>query len=312
MRYALILLLLAPAACAPVETAGADLEFGAHWHDGKAELDGYRLRISRYGEPRGGEAVMVFVTEPFSLSQRVKLDDPTRAPADAVDVLKLNFVRDFQTGIYDYNTMVSVFSRSDDFSPLKVSMSSAEWCGHVYEELIVHERTVDERIMSYFEGESGTRALERRDGVLEDNLYILLRGMRGPYLPPGGRKAVPFLPGPLVSRLSHRPAAWTTADIERGAEPERVTVPAGSFDAFVYVVRTPGREGRFHIEQAWPHRILKWAWQSRRADAPGAALLGGDETGELTGTARLVYWQLQREGDERYRKDLGLPARAAP
>ena len=308
MRYALMLLLLAPAACAPVRNADAEPDFGAHWHDGRAELDGYTLRISRYGEPRDGEAVMVFVTEPFSRSQRVKLDDPSRTPGDAVEVLKLNFVRDFQTGIYDYNTMVSVFSRSDDFAPLKVSMSSAEWCGHVYEELVLHERTVDERVMSYFEGESHTREFERRDGVLEDNLYIVLRGLRGAFLPAGGRTEVPFLPGPLISRLSHRPAEWTTAVIERPAATERVTVPAGRFDAIVYVVRTPEREGRFLVEAAYPHRILRWSWRA----SGNAGLLGGDESGELTGTARLAYWQLNGSGDERYRAELGLTGRTAP
>ena len=90
----------------------ADPSFDAYWHDGKAELDGYRLELSRYGAPRPAQAVMIFVTEPFSQSKHVKLDDPSRSPGDAVDVLKLNLVRDFQTGIYDYNTMVSLFVRS--------------------------------------------------------------------------------------------------------------------------------------------------------------------------------------------------------
>src|SRR5688572_26609928 len=106
-------------------------QFDSHWHDGKAELDGYRLTVSRYGQERTGTAVMIFVTEPFSTSKHVKVDNPRANPADTFDALKLNLVRDFQTGIYDYNTMVSVFVRSDTFAPVKVSFSSAEWCGHV-------------------------------------------------------------------------------------------------------------------------------------------------------------------------------------
>jgi hypothetical protein len=309
MRYALILLISASAACAPVPSAGADPDFSAHWHDGKAELDGYRLEISRYGEPRSGEAVMVFVTEPFSRSKRVKLDDPAAHPGDAVDVLKLNFVRDFQTGLYDYNTMVSLFSNSDDFSPMKVTMSSAEWCGHVYEELAIGDRGIDLKTLSYFEGESATRTLDRRAGILEDQLYVLLRGLRGAYLQPGAHREIPFLPGPMISRLAHRPAEWTTVRIERGAASERVTVPAGAFEAIVYTVRTPGREGRFHIESAWPHRILRWEWTSPGATQGAAAFLGGDERGELTGTARLEYWKLHGNGDERYRAQLGLKVR---
>lgn len=312
MRIALVLMLLAPLACAPVRPAGADPDFGAHWHDGKAELDGYRFMISRYGEPRTGEAVMVFVTEPFSRSQRVKLDAPSRNPADAVDVLKLNLVRDFQTGIYDYNTMVSVFSRSDDFAPLKVSMSSSEWCGNVYEEWIVHERTVDQRVMSYFEGESGTFVAERHDGdLLEDNLYIRLRGLRGAFLPPGGRTETMLLPGALVTRLTHTRAKEALAVIERRAASERVTVPAGAFDVIVYTVRTPERDGRFDIEQAWPHRIVRWSW-TPRGERAGRGVGGSEERGELTGSARLEYWTLHANGDERWRREIGLPERAAP
>ncbi len=116
----------------------AATDFETYWHDGKAELNGYRLTVSRYGQPRTGRAVAIYVTEPFSKSKRVKVDDPTKNPGGVEDVLKLNLVRDFQTGIYDYNTMVSVFVRSADFSPVKTSFSSAEWCGHVFEEQTFH------------------------------------------------------------------------------------------------------------------------------------------------------------------------------
>lgn len=57
------------------------------------------------------------------------MDDPARNPDDAYDVLKLNLVRDFQTGVYDYNTMVSLFVRSESFEPVKVAFASTEWCG---------------------------------------------------------------------------------------------------------------------------------------------------------------------------------------
>src|SRR6185295_3327862 len=39
--------------------------FESHWQDGKAELDGYRYTVTRYGHARAGTAVMVYVTEPF-------------------------------------------------------------------------------------------------------------------------------------------------------------------------------------------------------------------------------------------------------
>ena len=127
MNTATTALLAALLAAAPADRA-ADPDFGRYWHDGRAELDGYRLTLTRYGQTRRGQCVMIYVTEPFSESLRVKVEDPSARPSDTFDALKLNLVRDFQTGIYDYNTMVSVFVRSADFSPAKITFTSAEWC----------------------------------------------------------------------------------------------------------------------------------------------------------------------------------------
>lgn len=267
--------------------------FGDHWYDGKAELSGYRLEVSRYGDVREGTAVMVFVTEPFSDAKRVKVNDHRRNPDDVVTVMKLNFVRDFQTGIYDYNVMTSVFADVSTLEPLKVTFSSAEWCGHVYSELVYRDR-ITGYASSYFEDESGEIDLDRTDGLVsEDNLFVLLRGLRGEYLAPGGTKRVKLLPSLFFTRLAHRPLAITDATIARAGSTENVSVPAGSFDAIRYDVTIGDRSGRFWIEGAWPHRIVRWE-------------LAPDVSGELTGSARLEYWRLNSEGDEKYLKEIGL------
>jgi hypothetical protein len=284
------LAVLASAAAAPAQ------DFSAHWHDGRAEMDGYRLTVSRYGQERSGHAVMIFVTEPFSESKWVKLDDHRRNPEDVVDVLKLNMVRDFQTGIYDYNTMVSVFSRTSDFQPLKITFTSAEWCGHVYSELLFEDDELVDREFSYFEGESGVRRLPLSGvTVSEDNLFILLRGLRGAYLQPGQSRTVAYIPGVFFSRLSHRPLEPTRAVIARRAAPVNVSVPAGDFSTMVYEVEAGDRRGVFYIENDWPHRIVRWE-------------MAPDVRGELTGSKRLRYWELNREGDERYLREIGIPA----
>ncbi|MCA1664656.1 MAG: hypothetical protein LC659_10370, partial [Myxococcales bacterium] len=130
------------AALASSTAARAD-DFWKYWGDGKAELDGYALVEPRYGQPRQGTAVAVFVTEDFSDALRVKADPQKHEKSDLVPVMKLNLVRDFQTGIYDYNTMTSTFVRTefnggDAYWPLeKTSFSSQEWCGHVYMQWLV-------------------------------------------------------------------------------------------------------------------------------------------------------------------------------
>ena len=297
------------AACVLIALSPAAGDFDGWWHDGRAELDGYRWTVTRYGQPRRGQCVMIFVTEPFSQKKRVKVEDPQADPRDTFTALKLNLVRDFQTGIYDYNTMTSVFSRADDFRPVKVSFTSAEWCGHVYEELLIGPGRVRGRLSSYFEGESGPidLALEQA-AVAEDNLFILLRGLRGDYLAPGERITVPLLPSAFSRRLRHLPAVWQRAEIERLQEHESVEVPAGRFETMVYVVRAAdGREGRFHIEAAYPHRIVRWAWSARSGSSEAL------ETGELTGSERLTYWRLHDNGDETQLQGLGLePLPAGP
>ena len=226
------------------------------------------------------------MTEPFGARERVKVDDPAKHRSDVIDVLKLNLVRDFQTGIYDYNTMVSTFVRVADLAPLKVSFTSAEWCGNVYEEMRIDPDRIAQRVSSYFEGESGERTIRRPNGgLLEDEILIRVRGLHGDWLRPGERRTVPFLAGTFWRRLAHWPAEWTTATIERQASPLDVRVPAGAFRVARFLVRTgDGREGVFDVELAEPRRVVRWEWKAAGAVRPG---LGGADRAELTGSRRL-------------------------
>ena len=302
-RVFALLGLLAMASPAPA----AEPDFNATWRDGKAELDGYRLTLTRYGEPRAGTAVAIYVTEPFDRVRHVKVDDPASEPARVVDVLKLNFVRRFQTGIYDYHTMSSLFVRSDDLAPLKLVFASGEWCGQVYEELNWGGTRLTARLASYFEGESGERSFAWKPGALvEDELMIRLRGLHGHSLGAGEKETVPFLASAFYRRLTHQPLEWTSATIARATDDEFVVVPAGRFACHVYVVRVAdGREGRFWIEAVHPHRVVRWRWTAAaggRRGRPAEAL----DAGELTGSDRLEYWKLHQVGGEAYLERLGL------
>jgi len=299
---AVILALFALGPTPSPEPKTAEIGFDARWHDGRAELDGYRYSIVRYGQRRQGQAVMIYVTEPWSRSKRVKVEDASKNPADVFDVLKLNLVRDFQTGIYDYNTMVSLFVRTQDFSPVELSFTSAEWCGNVYAKVRFDDDALHETLYSYFEDESGTRSLDRpRDGVAQDALFVLLRGLKGEFLGPGARREIPLLSGMLESRLRHRPLKWSPAQIERASKPVSIAVPAGNWsNAIYYEVRVQdGPVGRFWIEPDGDGRLLKWTWtESGRSEA--------SESGELAGTLRTAYWKDNDPGNEALLRQLGL------
>ena len=107
--------------------------FKKYWYSGEAELTSYTLEQARYGELRDGEAVLIFVTEPFLPEVQVKADrsNPTNIP-----VLKLNATKNYLTGIFPYSIMSSTFYPvHDNQHALKTSLSIQEWCGHVYSQL---------------------------------------------------------------------------------------------------------------------------------------------------------------------------------
>ena len=277
----------------------------ALWLDGHAEVSGYRWSGSRYGEARAGEAVAIFVTEPFNTRLNVKADRSTGA--DVVTAMKLNLVRDFQTGLYDYNTMTSVFVDTRDLSPMKSTFSSAEWCGHVFEEIDVQADRPEVKVQSYFEGESGTTTLEPRPGgLIGDQILVWARGLHGAPLQPGESTQLPYVHTSFERRMRHRQAAWLTAEITRRPQTVQAEIPAGTFEAIAYDVQLAGRAGGaglIQIEAASPHRVLSWSWSSGRQVV---------DSGELLGSRRLRYWELAREGQEAMRTSIGLSSKVAP
>ncbi len=276
---------------------GPAQDFWAHWGDNKAELNGYRLTQPRYGSPRPGIAVLVFVTEDFSDRQRVKADPGKHPASDVYPVMKLNAVRHFQTGIYDYNVMTSTFLRVAPGWPLaKVSLSSQAWCGNVYHHLLPRNGRLSGVLHSYFDGEAdGTDDLELpATGVFEDALPVLVRGWNGVYLKPGESRSVLLLPSLLRARLEHRKLAWGKAQVSRAAAASSVSVPAGRFKVYAWTVEVEGGgKLTYDVEADPPYRLVRFT---------GA----GGEEGVLLGSKRLAYWMMNQPGGEKALGDLGL------
>lgn len=278
-------------------------DFWSHWGDGRAEMNAYRLTQPRYGAPRAGTAVFVFVTEDLREKDRVKAEPGRPGTGETYPVLKLNAIRDFQTGVYDYNVMTSVFARvAPGWPVVKASFSSQEWCGHVYHQLLPRPGRVEGILHSYFDGEAdGRDALPLPDDALfEDALPIALRGWLGPYLSPGQRRVLPLLPSLLRSRLEHRPLRWGRATISRAEREEPIAVPAGRFTVVRWTVAEDhGPSTTYFIESVPPFRLIRW-------------MVDTGEDAVLLGSARLAYWEMNRPGDERHLEEMGLrvPGRA--
>ena len=305
--------MLAPLLVALV-AAQTPTEFYAHWSDSRAELDGYRLTQPRYGEPRPGEAIMVWVTEGFSAHKHVKLDHPEKAGEDSVTVMKLNLIRKFVTGIYDYSLMTSVFSPvvfppapSSAETPLKISFTSQEWCGNVFQQLVRNPDALESRWFSYFEAEGdGAERIALSDDLLtDDETWYRMRELTRPFKS-GTYRLIPALHS---VRLSHAPPVPGTVTVSRSAAPETLTVPAGTFVvtrwtlALSWGPRGNQRQARtVWVESALPHRIIAW-------EGDAASFQGNEpsrERAELTGSIRDTYWSHHRLGDEHLRSALGL------
>ena len=287
---------------APTPAAAEDV-FWPHWGDGKAELNGYHLTQPRYGEARTGRAVLVFVTEPWWRSKHVKANTYAPDNPDQVQVLKLNALRRFQTGIYDYSVMTSVFVEPGaGFRPLAVTFTAQDWCGHTFEAwrrepgLMGAQATL--QVQSYFEGETGETQLPASVWP-EDALILLARQLDHAQLDPAPR-TLDLVAGALHRRLNHQPAKAAPTTLTWSAAPETRHVPAGDFSTRTMTyTRSDGSGCALHIEVAAPHRLVGW-------DCTGG------ERAELTGSLRTAYWQQHAEGDERLLQQLGLPPLVDP
>lgn len=272
--------------------ATASSRFWDHWGDGRAELSSYRVTLSRYGEHREGELVLIYVTEPHDRRTWIK-DDDAESP-HRVEVLKLNASWKFLTGIYPYSVMTSVFSPVDDwggerFRPVKIALSVQEWCGNYVHQLWTGPGALRELRVSYFAGQ-GER-LETRGvppGTLyEDGLLTQLRELDGAFAG-GGDWEGRIVPSLWNVRRGLAPAEPVPATITR-----RDSVAPDDRRITRFTLRYGDYSRTYDVEAAEPRRILGWTTTA------------GD-TVELAETRRLPYWRLNDRDGVRYRSELGL------
>ncbi len=246
-------------------------DFKDHWYSGEAELNSYELHQSRYGEERLGDAVLVFVTEDFSKSKQVKLDRPEHAGEDRVSVLKMNALRKFTTGVYDYSMMLSVFTPvSLEARPasLKAVASSQEWCGQTFTQFNRRKDKMRVRQFSYFEQE-GDKEFVMGDALWEDELFNLVR-LNPSFLPQG---EVDLIPGLFYIRLKHERIMPRRARIhlERGEASSTLRVDYMHLERILTI----------EFENEFPHRILGWREEN------GSAITSA----RLKKTLKSDYWR---------------------
>ncbi|HSG31605.1 MAG TPA: hypothetical protein VLB82_08680 [Thermodesulfobacteriota bacterium] len=294
----IILIALFSFACGSENTSSAEnMSFGDYWYKGKAEITSYKLQQARYGQINSGDAVLIFVTEDFSNSKQVKLDNLQSVPDDAVKVLKLNSTRKFLTGIYPYSIMTSVFSPVDFVSKpnaMKLTFSSQEWCGHVYTQANHKNNKYVISSYSYFESE-GDAKTELDDALLEDELFTKIR-LSPDSLPTGKIKIIPSL---LFSRLKHFDLKVEDALAEKVASDS-------TNDLVSYKVKYKNLQRTVRIDflNKFPFEIIGWSEEYKSGFGANAKMLTTTATNHKS--IMLDYWNKNSLDDEDLRKQLGL------
>jgi hypothetical protein len=242
------------------------------WNDGMAEVSLYEATDVKYGVPRASRAALIVVAEDLGKESLVK---PDRAAGESatIRVLKLNHVRSIPTGAYIYQQMLSVFAGADRLDPVKLTMTSHEWCGNSFAEWRADRATLS--IRSYFEEPGDVDVpLSPAGALFYDALPLVLRGLDFGRTRAGAVRVIDSVFGarPLAP-------ATVTADLE-------VIPPAKLSGVYRVVLRRGARRDSLDFETGFPHRLTRWD----RSD-------GG--TMRLTTSRRYRYWEKNAPGDER-------------
>ncbi|MDB4345730.1 hypothetical protein OAA45_00225 [bacterium] len=253
------------------------------WFAG-AEINRYELSQIRYGESHPGHAEFIFVTEPFLIKQQVKNES---GGSPTTDLLKLNALRTFNTGIYPYRTMTSTFQPIDlEAYPqaLKTNTSVQDWCGQVFQQFNKTDNGWRVELRSYFQRD-GDQELKLPQVWLEDELWTRLR-LDPKSLPTGNFQLVP---GAILARFNLLPIQPLDAVANLENRGEQTS----------YIVCYPELRRKLIIrfDTMFPHIIREWE-EHEPAGITTAVL-----------THRLMnskYWSEKQLKDAAKRKSLGL------
>ncbi|MDA8020167.1 MAG: hypothetical protein MPN21_22245 [Thermoanaerobaculia bacterium] len=255
------------------------------WYDGTAEINLYDATLVKYGEPRqADELVHIFVTESHDPDLLVKADD-WRRPG-LVPMMKLNYVLSVRTGVYRYEQMLSFFFDRRDLHVAKMTLSSHEWCGNTFKELVNFGERASYDFNTYWDGQgNGSFEVDFPDDlVLYESLPGQLRALR---FAEGLEASFPLLPSQLSSQV--QAPSWREARLGV-VRRERVKVPAGDFEGWILQLKHAGGKDELAFEAAFPHRLLFWRQAS------------GDSF-RLKRSERMAYWGKAGVGNEDLLRD---------
>ncbi len=274
-----------------ISAAERDSLFNSYWYSDKAEIRTYQLNQARYGEMHQGTATLIFVTEPFLNKKGVKPDN-YKTTKSKTQVLKMNFLKKFGTGIYPYSMMLSTFTPiADAQGVLKANVTGQEWCGHIFSQMRKKDNHYDVASYSYFE-EEGDIKFKLPSVFTEDEIWSRIR-IDYKNLPVGD---IEVIPGLYYTRLEQH---------ELKAEKANAKLSVNDKES-VYTLHYPKRNRTLALtfNTSFPHEIVKWEETYADKRAPDKVLT---TTATLDQARNIDYWNYNAEKHKKIRRELGVP-----
>lgn len=239
------------------------------WDDGLAEVAEYTLSQYRYGNLHPGTATMIVVRETMDAQRAVKA---SRTATDQVPILKMHWVRSFQTGVYRYDQSSFQLVRRSDGIPLRWLITSHEWCGAAAKSWINGGAL---RVSSYFDGHGDLEQplVLGPDAVPADSLWWWARA----FVASGATAAaIRVIPSQIEARCVDTTPVPATVRVQPFTLGGDDGIPAVACWR-VTILRSDGSADRLDVAQAAPHHLRWWL------QADGSSLV-------LKSVQRFDYW----------------------
>jgi len=246
------------------------------WEEGLSEMSYFDAACTLYKKSRHFTRVHLMNRQFMDERRWIKASPNTRFELPA---FKMLIAEQVPTENYNYRFLTSVFLERPSLQPIKVSLSSQEWCGTTFkilqwtrfQEIEPKNWSLDLCSYSYFPDEGDVWIPRPASVDAYESLYLFARAV----VASGGQPRKMNLLKSMRSNRDPDPNP-VKATLRTDGKPRKITVPFGSFQATRVVLDWSGPETWFDVESNPPYRLL--AYQA------------GDVKARLKFVERRAYW----------------------
>jgi hypothetical protein len=205
--------------------------------------------------------------------------------------------RKFNTGIYPYSMMTSVFTPVDlkkHPNTLKITSSSQEWCGHTFMQADLKKGNFEVSLHSYFESE-GDQNFKIDEVMPEDEIWNRIR-IAPKSLPVGD---IVLLPSTVYARLRH-------TDFKPEEATATLETDSDNQDLMTYNIQYKSLDRTLKIvfQKEFPFQIEAWEESNMSGWGSNAKKLTTKAVHKKS--IMLDYWNKHNNEDLVLRKELEL------